>query len=96
MPDKQRKSQNLRLDSRAADFQAGFAAFLADKRETAVDVNQSVAEILAQVQCRGDDAVLDYTRKFDRVDYGAADLRLPVAEMDRALENGPGGQDKAL
>ncbi|NQV58562.1 MAG: histidinol dehydrogenase [Alphaproteobacteria bacterium] len=96
MPDKQRESQNLRLDSRAADFQARFAAFLADKRETAVDVNQSVADILAQVQSRGDDAVLDFTRKFDRVDYGAADLRLPVAEMDRAMESVPGEQIKAL
>ncbi len=91
-----RKPQSLRLDSREADFEARFAAFLADKREVAVDVNQSVAEILAQVRSRGDDAVLDYSRKFDRVDYGVQDLRLGDADLDRAMASVPGEQIKAL
>ena len=91
-----RKPEILRLDSRAADFSAGFAAFLADKRETAADVNQQVAEILAQVRDRGDEAVLDYTRKFDRVDYGAADLRLPAAALDKAMADVPSEQIQAL
>ncbi len=85
-----------RLDSRAGDFQASFEAFLADKREAAVDVNQSVGEILAQVQSRGDDAVLDYTRQFDRVDYGAGDLRLPGAALDSAMAAVPAEQIRAL
>ena len=86
----------LRLDSGTADFQARFAAFLADKRETAVDVNQAVADILAQVHSRGDDAVLEYTRKFDRIDYSAAEMRLTGAELDRAFESVPEEQVQAL
>ena len=89
-------SHSQRLDSRAKDFQARFAAFLVDKREAAVDVNQSVAEILAQVQSRGDAAVLDYTRKFDRVDYGADGLRLPAAALDDAMAKVPSEQLDAL
>jgi len=72
----------LRLHGRQGDFEARFAAFLADKRETAADVGQLVAEILAQVKSRGDAALLDYTRKFDRVDFAVDDLRLPVAAVE--------------
>ncbi len=86
----------LRLNSRDGDFQERFAAFLADKRETAVDVSQTVAEILAQVQKRGDEAVLDYTRKFDRVDFSAAEMRLTGEDLDRAVETVPDEQLQAL
>jgi histidinol dehydrogenase len=37
----------LRLDSRSADFAARFAAFLATKRETAEDVEQTLRGIIA-------------------------------------------------
>ncbi|MBT7755974.1 MAG: histidinol dehydrogenase, partial [Rhodospirillaceae bacterium] len=90
------KRQCLRLDSREDDFQARFSAFLTDKRETAADVSESVAGILAQVQSRGDDAVLDYTRKFDRVDFAVEDLRLPDSALNGAMESVPGAQIKAL
>ncbi len=90
------KWNGVKLNSREPDFQVRFAAFLADKRETAVDVTQVVSDILAQVQSRGDDAVLEYTRKFDRVDYSAAEIRLTVAEMDQALEDVPEEQFQAL
>ncbi|MDP6688518.1 MAG: histidinol dehydrogenase [Alphaproteobacteria bacterium] len=86
----------LRLESSVADFQHRFAAFLADKRETAVDVNQTVAEILAQVRQRGDDAVRDYTRQFDRVDFSAEEMRLSAKDLDQAIENVPQEQIQAL
>ncbi|MDP6345511.1 MAG: histidinol dehydrogenase [Alphaproteobacteria bacterium] len=75
----------LRLDSSTKDFEARFTAFLADKREAAADVDQVVAAILDEVRQRGDGAVLEYTRRFDRVDYRAEDLRIPAAELDRAM-----------
>ena len=96
MPHNRHEPQIRRLDSRAADFQTRFAEFLTDKREVAVDVNQAVAEILAQVQSRGDEAVLDYTRKFDRVDYDIGNLRLPGAELDQAMASVPSEQIQAL
>ena len=58
----------IRLDSRSADFPARFAAFLATKRETAEDVEQAVRAIIADVRSDGDRALIELTRKFDRVD----------------------------
>jgi histidinol dehydrogenase len=70
-----------RLDSQAADFAKRFDAFLATKRETAQDVEQAVRTIIADVQQRGDAALIELTRKFDRLDLGKAGLRVSAAEM---------------
>ncbi|HZD24993.1 MAG TPA: histidinol dehydrogenase [Alphaproteobacteria bacterium] len=75
----------LRLDSREAGFEARFARFLTGKREASVDVNQAVAAIIADVAARGDAALLDYTNRFDRVSFTAADLAVPAAEVDAAV-----------
>lgn len=74
----------LRLDSRSADFAARFAAFLATKRETAEDVEQTVRGIIAEVRKSGDRALIDLTRKFDRVDLGAHGLRISSDEIAKA------------
>ncbi len=74
----------IRLDSRAADFAEAFRAFLATKREVAEDVEQAVRAILADVAARGDAALVDYTRRFDRLDTDAAGLRVPQAEIEAA------------
>ena len=74
----------LRLDSRSADFAARFAAFLAIKRETAEDVEQTVRGIIADVRKDGDRALIELTRKFDRVDLGAQDLRIPGDQIAKA------------
>jgi histidinol dehydrogenase len=74
----------IRLDARAADFADAFRAFLATKREVAEDVEQAVRAILADVAARGDAALIDYTKRFDRLDTGAAGLRVPQADIDAA------------
>jgi histidinol dehydrogenase len=74
----------IRLDSRAVDFDARFAAFLGAKRETAADVEEAVRAIIADVAARGDAALVELTRKFDRVDVEAAGLRVTSAEIERA------------
>src|SRR5688572_3560782 len=74
----------LRLDSRSADFAARFAAFLATKRETAEDVEQTVRGIIADVRKNGDRALIELTRKFDRIDLGAQGLRVSADEVARA------------
>jgi len=74
-----------RLNAAAATFEADFQAFLAVTREAAADVDQSVAAIIADVRARGDAAVLDCTRRFDRVQVaGVADLRVPAADLAQA------------
>jgi histidinol dehydrogenase len=75
----------IRLDCRADDFAARFAAFLAAKREAAADVEQVVRGIIAEVMARGDAALVAFTRKFDRSDVDAAGLRVTPQEIDRAV-----------
>jgi histidinol dehydrogenase len=74
----------IRLDSRSPDFAARFSAFLDTKRETAQDVEQAVRAIVADVQTRGDAALVEFTNKFDRVNLTAAGLRVSAAELDAA------------
>jgi histidinol dehydrogenase len=74
----------IRLDARAPDFAARFLAFLDTKREAAADVEQVVRAILADVEARGDLALLDLTRKYDRVDLDASGLRITPAEIEIA------------
>jgi histidinol dehydrogenase len=75
----------IRLDSRAEDFDARFAAFLASKREDAADVEETVRAIIRDVAVRGDEALVAYTRKFDRIDVNAAGLQVTPAEIDTAV-----------
>ena len=71
-----------RLDAAKASFEADFQAFLAVARESVADVDQAVAAIIADVRARGDAAVLDCTRRFDRVNAASvADLRVPAADL---------------
>src|SRR3954451_2206091 len=74
----------IRLDSRAADFTHKFRAFLDTKREASSDVEQAVRAIIADVAARGDTALIELSRKFDRVDLGAIGLRVTQAELDAA------------
>ena len=69
----------IRLDCRADDFAARFGVFLAAKREAAADVEQVVRGIIAEVMARGDAALVEFTRKFDRSDVDAAGLRVTPA-----------------
>jgi histidinol dehydrogenase len=75
----------IRLDSRAGDFAARFAAFLATKREAAADVEEAARAIVADVAAHGDAALVAYTKKFDRLDLTAADLRIRPDEIDAAV-----------
>ena len=74
----------VKLTHSQADFEAAFTALLAGKRETAVDVNAVVAAIIADVVARGDQAVIDYTARFDEQTLTPATLRLSRAEIDQA------------
>jgi len=72
------------FDSQAPDFADRFRAFLDAKREASLDVEQTVRAIIAEVMARGDAALLDYTRKFDRIDLAKTGLRVSAAEIDDA------------
>jgi histidinol dehydrogenase len=74
----------LELDSSAPGFAAAFASFLAAKRELDADVDDAVAAIIADVRKRGDQAVIDYTTRFDRLDLTPQTMRISSAEISAA------------
>ena len=61
-----------------------FAAFLATKRETSSDVDQAVRAIIADVRQNGDRALIELSRRFDRIDLDKVGLRVTAAELDAA------------
>ncbi|MEE3153910.1 MAG: histidinol dehydrogenase, partial [Pseudomonadota bacterium] len=53
------------LRSSQADFEAAFGRIVRDRRESDVQVGRDVAAIINEVRERGDDALADYTARFD-------------------------------
>jgi histidinol dehydrogenase len=77
----------IRLDTRSADFAQKFRAFLGGKRETSADVEAVVRAIVADVIARGDRALKEYTRKFDRLDLDRTGIKVTPAEIAAALRD---------
>ncbi len=84
------------LSTTDADFDARFTAILNAKREDSPDVDDVVAGIIADVRKRGDQAVLDLTAKFDRLELTAAQLRVSEAEIDAEIAKVPEAERIAL
>jgi histidinol dehydrogenase len=86
-----------RLASSAPDFAVLLAALLAFEAAQDPQIDTAVAAILADVKQRGDAALLDYTKRFDRVTAGsAAELEIGRADLQRALDGLPVTQRAAL
>jgi histidinol dehydrogenase len=73
------------LDYSQSDFEAAFTALLSAKREESTDVDDTVADIIAQVRETGDAAVIALTQKFDRIALTPETLRITAAEVDAAV-----------
>ncbi|NML84164.1 histidinol dehydrogenase [Polaromonas sp.] len=87
----------VRISSTAIDFEVQFKARLHWSAATDAAIEQRVADILADVQQRGDAAVLEYTARFDGLDLAAmADLELTQAELKAAFEAISAAQRDAL
>ena len=84
------------LDSTAPEFEAQFSALLSAKREEAVDVDDTVAAIIADVRARGDAAVIELTSKFDRLDLTPATLAFTPDEIDAHCTTVPDDERAAL
>ena len=85
-----------RLDASAPGFEKEFSAFLGRNRDTDENVDRIAADIVADVRARGDAALVEYTRKFDKVDTDAAGLRISDAERKAAAAKVPAAQREAL
>jgi histidinol dehydrogenase len=86
----------LRLDMRSPDFKAAFDSLLAMKREASDDVDHTVQAIISDVLKRGDEALIELSQKFDRVDLGALGLRITAAEIAMAVDLAPAEAVAAL
>ena len=86
-----------RLSTASATFEADFAARLHWSADTDAAIEQRVADILADVQQRGDAAVLEYTARFDGLAApDMAALELTQADFKAAFDAIPEVQRKAL
>ncbi len=86
----------LRLNAGQGDFEPAFRVLLNAKREAAPDVARVVAEILGEVRTRGDAALIDFSRRFDRIEMTAASLRVGAEELAAAAAQCPAETLQAL
>ena len=86
-----------RLDTQDADFSLRLRKLAGHEASQDESVEATVRSIVAAIRERGDEALLEYTRQFDRVDASSmADLEIGREELDRALRAIPAGQAQAL
>jgi histidinol dehydrogenase len=91
------QARPARLSTRDASFEADFKARLHWSAEADAAIEERVAAILADVQQRGDAAVLDYTQRFDGLTAASVQaLELTQAELKAAFEGLPAAQRTAL
>ena len=86
-----------RLSTRDPEFLSTLDTLLHFDSSTDESIERTVAEILTNVRTLGDAAVLDYTRRFDKLEATSmAQLELPPAELKAAFAGLPAEQKAAL
>ena len=91
------KATPARLRTESADFETAFQARLHWSADQDAAIEQRVADILADVQARGDAAVLEYTERFDGLAApSVAALELTQSELKAAFDAIPTVQRTAL
>jgi len=82
-----KSSAITRLNSQQADFYPQLDKLLAWDEVSDQQVNDIVDEILHAVKTRGDEALLEYTQRFDRVATNtASDLKLDSSLLQEAMQ----------
>ena len=74
------------LNATDPNFETEFQTLLSAKREDSPDVDEVVADIIADVRARGDAALLEYTERFDRLTLAPETLRLSGAEIAAEIQ----------
>jgi len=85
-----------RLSTLDPGFEADFTALLGLKREESADVDAAVSGIIADVIARGDEAVVELTRRFDRFDLTVETMAVTSTEIDAAVAEVSSEQMAAL
>ncbi|PLX62169.1 histidinol dehydrogenase [Sedimenticola selenatireducens] len=90
-------SEIRQLSTTDSDFQQQLDRLLAWESVSDGAVNSTVNEIIANIRQRGDEALLEYTNRFDGWNAaGAADLEVPLARLEQAWNTIPEAQQTAL
>ncbi len=84
------------LRQTAPDFEQEFSEFLAGKREISADVDQVAREIVETVRRDGDSALIDYSKKFDRIDLDKTGIAITEQEIEDAFKIAPASTVEAL
>ena len=91
------QAKPLQLSTADVGFETAFTGRLHWSADADAAIEQRVADILSDVQKRGDAAVLEYTQRFDGLDAArVADLEISQAELQAALDSLPAIQRDAL
>ncbi len=84
------------LNASAPDFDERLHALLDRRRDEGDDAERIAAEIIRRVRLEGDAAVIDYTRRFDRLELSPARLRIGTEEIAAAVSRCDGRELAAL
>jgi histidinol dehydrogenase len=74
-----------RLDATAADFYTTLRAALERREEHGADVAPVVRDIVADVRARGDDALIEYTSKFDQLTISQKTIKVSTEEIEQSF-----------
>lgn len=77
------------LDTNTADFDSILKSLLSATDEPDQSILDTVKEIIAAVRSRGDEALLEYTNRFDRRSVNIESLEITQEELDAALSRIP-------
>lgn len=85
-----------RFSFSAPDFQAAFKAFLDERRGSPADVDAAARDVLEAVKTHGIEAVLEFSRKFDKVELTAETIRVTPEEIEQGWADTPADVREAI
>jgi histidinol dehydrogenase len=85
-----------KLETTAEDFTERFQALLTETSEPDADLINTVQDIIQDVRNRGDEALLEYTNRFDRRQASLPDLEIAAETLNRAVAEIPQATRQAL
>ena len=89
--------QIKKLNTQDSNFKDQLSQLIFFEAEENTQIEKTVAEILSDVKKRGDQAVIEYTKKFDHVDFSSMEeFEISKEELNLALESLPKGPRDAL
>ena len=84
------------LDSKTADFDNALQALLSSTDEPDAAIVDTVGQIIKDIRQRGDEALLEYTNRFDRRQARLTDLEIERSDLDAALKRIPADVRESL